>query len=84
MPGFFSIPRPASLTESELLDAIGQWDEHVPIPLDHELVPAAIRAGVEARWEPGDSLHRVPTRDGVEWWLLDADGQLVEAFWLGD
>lgn len=65
-----------------LLDALEEWDEDVPIPLGHALVPEAIRVGVLALWQPGDSLHRVPTRDTIEWWLLDAEGQLIEAFWL--
>lgn len=56
-------------------------------------VPPGVRAAVLARWQPGDSLWRCPRRAGrqgwfsstprivIEWWLLDAGGDLVEAFW---
>ena len=60
-------------------------------------VPASIRARVQAMAQPGDQLWRCPRqsaprglfgvlgvgpRDAViEWWLLDADGELLEAFW---
>jgi len=26
-------------------------------------------------------LHRVITDQGIEWWLLDGRGELIEAFW---
>lgn len=57
-------------------------------------VPPGIRAEVLSRMQPGDRLWRCPrtTRssrsrsvvpDGtvIEWWLIDSDGELVEAFW---
>lgn len=60
-------------------------------------VPPSIRAKVLAMAQPGDQLWRCPRlsaprglfgvlgvgpRDAViEWWLLDADGALIEAFW---
>ena len=61
-------------------------------------VPAAIRAAVLARMRAGDALWRCPRAGAprgplsafgigrqellIEWWLVDADGELVEAFWL--
>lgn len=60
-------------------------------------VPPAIRTRVLAMAQPGDQLWRCPRlsaargvlgilgvgpRDVViEWWLLDAQGELIEAFW---
>jgi len=29
----------------------------------------------------GDTLH---SADGIEWYLFDADGELVEVFWVED
>lgn len=55
--------------------------EEVPMSLDHPLVPPAIAAVVREMFQPGDVLHRVPTDKGLEWWLFDAEGELVEAFW---
>lgn len=84
MFGLFNSPRPASLTEAELLDALAEWDEDEPIPLDHGLVPAPIRTAVEAQWVPGSALHRLPTSSAIEWWLFGPDGTLIEVFWLED
>ncbi|HET7662101.1 MAG TPA: hypothetical protein VFK31_00545 [Rhodanobacteraceae bacterium] len=58
------------------------WPEDMPISLDHSLVPPAIAAAVREMFQPGDVLHRVSTDKGVEWWLFDAEGELVETFWL--
>lgn len=58
------------------------WDDDVPISPDHPLVPEAIRQAVEADRAVGDSLHRVQTEDGIEWWLFDLEGELIEAYWL--
>ena len=59
-------------------------------------VPQSIRTQVLAMAQPGDQLWRCPPvgttgalgllgvgqRDVViEWWLLDAQGELIEAFW---
>ncbi|WP_286293360.1 hypothetical protein [Methylomarinovum tepidoasis] len=63
---------------------LGSWPEEKPVPLDHPELPGPVREAVQALWQPGDSLHRVPCRRVVEWWLLDVDGNLVEAFWLED
>lgn len=55
------------------------WNDEIPIPPDHSLVPATIR-GAAAPWlAKGCMLHRAQqTDDGVEWWLIDLDGELVE------
>ena len=61
------------------------------------LVLASLRAGVLALMQPGDQLWRCPRRSAprgllgvlgvgprtmvTEWWLLDAQGELIEAFW---
>jgi hypothetical protein len=58
------------------------WREDEPIPLDHPLVPPPIALAVRQIFQPGDALHRVPTNKGLEWWLLDSNGELIEAFWL--
>ncbi len=66
-------------------------DVHIPV------VTQSIRTRVLAMAQPGDQLWRCPRlsaprgalcrlgvgpRDVViEWWLLDAQGELIEAFW---
>lgn len=45
-------------------------------------VPQAILNAVLRIAEPGDELFRVVCDSGVEWWLIDAVGELVEGFWL--
>jgi len=56
-------------------------------------VPANVRAAVMQRWQPGESLWRCPRlarrkswfsserKVVIEWWLLDANGELIGAFW---
>lgn len=60
-------------------------------------VPPALRRDVLARMQPGDELWRCPRRSAprgalgllgigqrdvvIEWWLLAAEGDLIEAFW---
>lgn len=58
------------------------WIDEIPIPPDHPLVPDPIRGAVEPWCAAGCHLHRTQTRTGIEWWLLDSDGELVNAFWL--
>ena len=66
-------------------------DVHNPV------VPQSIRTRVLAMAQPGDQLWRCPRRSAprglfsvlgvgprdavIEWWLLDAQGELIEAFW---
>lgn len=56
-------------------------------------VPPGIRAAVLPLWGKGFTLWRCPRtargrwlglgprRIVIEWWLEDADGELIEAFW---
>ena len=57
-------------------------------------VPPAIRHSVLAQMEDGDALWRCPRLSGsrgrlgfgrgtviIEWWLISAEGELIEAFW---
>ena len=71
--------------------------EDRPIDPHSPEVPPAVRARVLARMQPGDQLWRCPRRGAprgllgllgmgqrdvvIEWWLLDAEGDLIEAFW---
>lgn len=84
--------RPIPATPEE----IGNGEDRL-MNLHSPEVPASIRARVQAMAQPGDQLWRCPRlsaprgalgllgvgrRDAViEWWLLDADGELIEAFW---
>ena len=84
--------RPIPATPEE----IGNGEDRL-MDLHSPEVPASIRARVQAMAQPGDQLWRCPRlsaprgglgllgvgrRDAViEWWLLDADGELIEAFW---
>ena len=83
-------PRPASAQE------IGNGED-VPVDVHAPEVPHAIRERVLALMNPGDQLWRCPRRTAprgllglvgigprdaiIEWWLVDARGELVEAFW---
>jgi hypothetical protein len=62
--------------------SVESWPEDEPIPLDHPLVPEPIALAVRKMFQPADSLHRVQTNTGLEWWLLNSDGELIEGFWL--
>ena len=56
-------------------------------------VPPAVRHAVLARMVDGDTLWRCPRSNSqglfgfkrktivIEWWLISADGELIEAFW---
>lgn len=86
------MPRARPATPSEIGDG-----EDRPVDLHSPEVPPSIRAKAQALAQPGDQLWRCPRlsaprgllgvfgvgpRDAViEWWLLDAQGGLVEAFW---
>ena len=58
------------------------WPEETPIPLSHPLVPQAVRDAIAAYRLDDCTLHRVDGGETIEWWLFDADGELIEAFWL--
>lgn len=57
------------------------WDGHA-FDLDDVRIPVPIRTKVQEMATPGCTLYFADTDEGGEWWLLDADGELVEAFWL--
>ncbi len=75
---------------------IGDGEDRRADPHSPE-VPPSIRAKVLSMAQPGDQLWRCPRwgaprgalgllgvgpRDAViEWWLIDADGELIKAFW---
>ncbi|UCU98138.1 hypothetical protein [Acidovorax radicis] len=77
-------------------EEIGDGEDR-PVDLHSPEVPAGVRAKALAMAQPGDELWRCPRlsaprgalgilgvgkRDVViEWWLLDAQGELIEAFW---
>ncbi len=58
------------------------WEDEIPIPPCHPLVPDEIREASEPYCAAGCTLHRTQTRTGIEWWLIDPHGELVNAFWL--
>jgi hypothetical protein len=84
--------RPITATPED----IGDGEDRLVDPLSPE-VPTSIRAKVAAMAQPGDQLWRCPRRGAprgalgilgggkrdvvIEWWLLDAQGDLIEAFW---
>lgn len=84
--------RPTAATPHDIADGEDRSvDPHSPE------VPPTIRAKVLAMAQPGDRLWRCPRRSAprglfsvlgvgprdavIEWWLVDADGELIEAFW---
>lgn len=84
--------RPIPATPAEIGDG-----EDRQVALDSPEVPASIRAEVQAMAQPGDTLWCCPRRSAprgalgilgmgqrdvvIEWWLLDAQGDLIDAFW---
>ncbi|MFT3780214.1 MAG: hypothetical protein QM772_18455 [Ottowia sp.] len=68
-----------------------------PVDVHSPEVPEGIRQAVLARMRPGDVLWRCPSKSAprgplaafgfgrrgvvIEWWLVAADGDLVEAYW---
>ncbi len=77
-------------------EEVGDGEDR-PVDAQSPEVPPSIRAKVQAMARPDDQLWRCPRlsaprgplglfgvgpRDVViEWWLLDARGDLIEAFW---
>jgi hypothetical protein len=56
------------------------WSSQQPIPIDHPLVPYAVRTAVSGTART-NRLYRVVSSSMVEWWLLDMDGELLNIFW---
>ena len=77
-------------------EEVGDGEDRL-VDVHNPEVPHSIRTQVLAMAQPGDQLWRCPRlsaprgvlgilgvgqRDVViEWWLLDAQGELIEAFW---
>ena len=75
---------------------IGDGEDRL-VDMQSPEVPLSVRARAQAMARPGDLLWRCPRlsaprgalgllglgpRDAViEWWLTDAQGELIEAFW---
>jgi hypothetical protein len=51
------------------------------IALDNPALPQEICATILAIAQNGNRIFQVPTGEGVEWWLLDENGEFIEAFW---
>ncbi len=58
-----------------------EWSSQKPIPVDHPLVPQAVRKAVSRANKPS-RLYRVNTHTMVEWWLMDLHGDLLNIFWM--
>ncbi|MCB1977805.1 MAG: hypothetical protein M9919_04045 [Burkholderiaceae bacterium] len=85
------MPPPSPPTQDRGVNEDRAVDVHAPE------VPASVRQAVLAIAKPGDQLWRCPRRSAprgplgilglgprgvvIEWWLLDAAGALIEAFW---
>ena len=77
-------------------EEVGDGEDRL-VDVHNPVVPQSIRTRVLAMAQPGDQLWRCPRlsaprgalgllgvgpRDVViEWWLLDAQGELIAAFW---
>jgi len=58
-----------------------QGDRLLP-SLDDPEILVPIRNAVLELSPPGASLYWVACTTAIEWWLIGADGNLIEAFWL--
>ena len=61
-------------------------DDDEPVPIDPSTqpdgIPDEIWDAVLMQFEPGDKIAHVATKQGSEWWLFDAEDELIEAFWV--
>ena len=64
-----------------LRSGLPEWDGR-QFAHDDPSVPLPIRQQVAALAEPDGKLYFADTPQGGEWWLLDAEGGLIESFWL--
>jgi hypothetical protein len=60
-----------------------EWDWE-QFPLDDPRIPEGILERIRAMAGPGWAVCFTDTPQGGEWWLIDRDGELIEAFWLED
>ena len=77
-------------------EEVGDGEDRL-VDVQSPVVPQSIRTQVLAMAQPGDQLWRCPRLSAprgalgllgvgprgvvVVWWLLDAQGELIEAFW---
>ena len=52
-----------------------------PIALHDARLPAQVLALAQSFGTQAACVHRVQTDRGIEWWLMDHDGDLLEALW---
>ncbi len=57
-----------------------EWDGQA-FALNDPRIPSGIALAANAIASVGDTLHYAHTKHGGEWWLLDAEGELIESFW---
>lgn len=50
--------------------------------LDNLEIPESIRIEAASHYETAHCFYKVFTDAGVEWWLFDDSGELLEGFWL--
>lgn len=68
--------------------------EDRPVAVHSDEVPVSVRQAVLRVMADGDTLWRGPRLGGtkgwfgsgkrylvIEWWLIDSEGELIEAFW---
>lgn len=65
--------------------ALRTWPSEAPMPINHSLVPPAIReVALNLTGDTGFfliSIDTVKKRERVEWWLFDNDEELVDVLW---
>ena len=64
-----------------LRSGLPEWDSQ-PFAIDDPRIPLAIRQSVVSLAAADDTLFFADTDSGGEWWLIDANGELRECFWL--
>jgi len=64
-----------------LRSGLPEWDGQ-QFAMDDPRIPLPIRQSVDNLAEANDTLYFADTDNGGEWWLIDADGELRESFWL--
>jgi len=64
-----------------LRSGLPEWDGR-QFAHDDPRVPLPIRQQVARRGMPDWALYFADTAQGGEWWLLDDEGELIDAFWL--
>ncbi len=55
-----------------------------PVSLLDPSLPSCIREALIEVMANDDVIFRVETDKGIEWWLMDKDGELIESFWVSE